>query len=141
GHAASGSQVDQLLVVQAEVVDHVPEADGGAAHAGPDAGVEVVAGEQGLAAAVQVEQLLLGGGGGVAEQVGGHGSPSDGLVAQVDGAAGLQLEAGQLAGGGPLQLEAQALVGVGEVLGEPPGELGPAGVVGLRWQLDPEGDA
>src|SRR6266511_705177 len=69
------------------------------------------------------------------------GSPSDGLVAQVDGAAGLQLEAGQLAGGGPLHLEAQALVGGGEVLGERLGQLGPGGVAGVRRQLDPQGDA
>src|SRR5512133_3361264 len=76
----SGAQVEQLLVLQGQVVDGVPEPNGGHPGPGPGAGGQVVAGQQGLAAAVQLQQLVLGLGGGPAEQVdGGHGQPPIGV--------------------------------------------------------------
>src|SRR6266545_5037124 len=76
-----GAQVQQLFVFERQVVDHVPESDGGGADPRLRAGWQVVAFQQRLAAAVQLEQLVLDRGGGPAEQVGGgaHGQPPIGL--------------------------------------------------------------
>src|SRR5919204_1976001 len=65
----SGSEVDELLVGEGEVVDAVPQRHQRAAHRRPRARVEVAAPREVAQAVVEVEQLVLQRGRGVTEQV------------------------------------------------------------------------